>query len=189
MIKPFNIQVLGIVGSPRLNGNTEILVDEVLSGAENVGASIEKVILNKLNINPCQACNTCYKTGKCMHNDDMNELLEKMDNSNLWVLGTPIYWWGPTAQFKAFLDRWYCPKHQDFKGKHVILVIPFEGGHHKYARHTIGILTDVLDYLSMELFETVLAPGVNKRGEVREKDDILKKAYKAGQEAIEMLKK
>jgi len=187
MVKLSNNQVLGIVGSPRRGGNTEILVDEVLSGAKDAGALIKKVILNELNINPCQACNSCYKTGKCMHNDDMLELLEKMEESDIWVLGTPIYWWGPTAQFKIFLDRWYCPKHQDFKGKRVILVIPFEGGHPKYARHTVGILTDVLDYLNMELLDTILAPGVVNRGAVREKSGIMKKAYDVGQKAIKML--
>ena len=187
MVKPIEIQVLGIVGSPRRGGNTEILVDEVLSGAEIAGALAEKIILNKLNINPCQACNSCYKTGQCMHDDDMPKLLEKMELSNLWVLGTPIYWWGPTAQFKAFLDRWYCPKHQDFKGKRVILAIPFEGGHPKYARHTVGILTDVLDYLNIELLDTILAPGVGKRGAVREKSVIMKKAYDVGKKAVEKL--
>ncbi|MFX1418114.1 MAG: flavodoxin family protein [Promethearchaeota archaeon] len=188
MVNPSKFRVLGIVGSPRKGGNTEILVDEILSGAEESGALIEKVILNKLNINPCQACNSCYKTGKCMHNDDMTELLIKMEHNDVWVLGTPIYWWGPTAQFKTFLDRWYCPQHKTFKGKYVILAIPFEGGHSNYARHTVGLFKDVLDYLSMELLEVVLAPGVGKRGAVREKDDILKKAYNTGQKAIEKLK-
>ena len=182
------MQVLGIVGSPRIGGNTEILVDEVLSGAKEAGASIEKVILNKLNINPCQACNSCYKTGQCVQNDDMFDLLEKMVLSQVWVLGTPIYWWGPTAQFKAFLDRWYCPKHQDFKGKRVILVIPLGGGHPKYARHTVGILTDVLDYLNMELFETVLAPGFSSRGSVRNDIKLLTKAHNTGKEIIEASK-
>lgn len=176
--------VLGIVGSPRRGGNTEILVDEVLKGAEESGALIEKIILNELNIKPCQACNSCYKTGKCIQNDDMIPLQEKMKESKVWVLGTPIYWWGPTAQFKAFLDRWYSPIHEEFKDKQVILVIPLEGGHEKYARHTVGIFTDVLQYLSMHLFETILAPGVGRRGEVRKRDEIIKKAYKAGLEII-----
>lgn len=187
MVKGSRIQALGIIGSPRQGGNTEILIDEILSGAENLGAQTEKVILNKLNINPCQACNSCEKTGKCMHNDDMHELLEKMELSDLWILGTPIYWWGPTAQFKLFLDRWYCPQHQNFKGKHVILAIPFGGEHNKYARHTVGLLTDVLNYLSMKLVEIILAPGMNNRGAVRERKNILEKAYKAGQKAIQMI--
>ena len=186
MGKNSKIQVLGIVGSPRRGGNTEILIDEVLAGAEEAGALIEKVILNELNINPCQACNNCYKTGQCIQNDDMLELLEKMELSDLWILGTPIYWWGPTAQFKAFLDRWYCPKHQNFKGKRVILVIPFEGGHEKYARHTIGIFTDVLDYLNMELVTTILAPGFSGRGEVRKDSKLLTEAYESGRKGIEI---
>ena len=179
------MRILGIVGSPRIGGNTEILVDQVLAGAEEAGGFIEKVILNKLNINPCQACNSCYKIGQCVQKDDMIPLLEKMELSEIWVLGTPIYWWGPTAQFKAFLDRWYCPKHQEFKGKRVILVIPLGGGHERYARHTVGLLTDVLNYLNMELVETVLAPGFNRRGEVKNNTNLLTKAYNAGRNAIQ----
>ncbi len=174
------MHVLGIVGSPRLGGNTDSLVDEVLAGAEEAGASTEKVILNKLNIKPCQACNVCYKTGKCAQKDDMADLLDKMLQSDLWILGTPIYWWGPTAQFKAFLDRWYHPKHQKFKGKRVILVIPLGGGNERYARHTVGLLEDVFNYLNIELIETILAPGYNRRGEVKNNSDLVKKAHDAG---------
>ncbi|MFX1344427.1 MAG: flavodoxin family protein [Promethearchaeota archaeon] len=176
--------VLGIIGSPRIGGNTDILVNEILTGAEEAGALTEKIYLNKLEIKPCQACNTCYKTGHCAQKDDMEPLLEKMEKSDLWILGTPIYWWGPTAQFKAFLDRWYHPKHQEFKGKKVIIVIPLGGGHERYARHTIGIFEDVLNYLSIDLVETVLAPGFNRRGEVKNNENLLKKAHNCGLEAI-----
>ncbi|MFX0009443.1 MAG: flavodoxin family protein [Candidatus Hermodarchaeota archaeon] len=180
MVPNYKFSVLGIVGSPRKRGNTDILVDEVLSGAKEAGAYTEKVLLNSLNIKPCQACNSCYKTGNCIQNDDMSMLLEKMENSDIWVLGTPIYWWGPTAQFKAFLDRWYHPKHQGFKKKQVILVIPLGGGHERYARHTIGMFEDILNYLSIVLYEKIIAPGFNKRGEILNNPNILKKAYESG---------
>jgi multimeric flavodoxin WrbA len=120
-----------------------------------------------------------------VHKDDMPILLDKMVQSDVWILGTPIYWWGPTAQFKTFLDRWYHPKHQSFKGKRVILVIPLGGGHERYARHTTGLLTDVLNYLSIDLVETILAPGINGRGEVSNNSTLMKKALKAGKEAME----
>ena len=179
-------RVLGIVGSPRRRGNTETLVDEVLRGAEEAGALVEKVILSKLDIGPCRACNACRKTGECVQRDDMPALLEQMERSQVWVLGTPIYWWGPTAQFKAFIDRWYGAGHiLTFKGRRVILIIPLEDTDVGTARHTIGMLTDVLDYLKMELFTTVVAPGVLHRGEVREHLDVLARARRAGQEAIE----
>ena len=99
-------RALGIVGSPRRGGNTETLVDAVLAGAAEAGAQVEKVILDELDVRPCRACNACRKTGACVQQDDMAGLLEQMQRSDVWVLGTPVYWWGPTAQFKAFLDRW-----------------------------------------------------------------------------------
>ncbi|MFX1316456.1 MAG: flavodoxin family protein [Promethearchaeota archaeon] len=181
------LHVLGIVGSPRRGGNTEVLVDKVLSGVEKAGALYEKVILNELNINPCQACDSCYKTGNCIQKDDMVKLQRKMEKSRIWILGTPIYWWGPTAQFKTFLDRWYSPIHKNFKGKRIILIIPFEGGHERYARHTVGMLKDIFDYLKMDLFETILAPGVNNRGAVSKNTDLMGKAFKVGREIIENL--
>ncbi|NIN64209.1 MAG: flavodoxin family protein, partial [Anaerolineae bacterium] len=84
-------RMLGFVGSPRRGGNTDILVDEVLRGAEEAGALVEKVTLTKLDIAPCRACDTCRKTGQCAQRDDMPALLEKMYHSQAWVLGTPIY--------------------------------------------------------------------------------------------------
>ena len=181
-------RVLGIVGSPRRRGNTETLVDEVLRGAEEAGALVEKVILSELGIGPCRACDACLKTGECEQRDGMPTLLEQMERSQVWVLGTPIYWWGPTAQFKAFIDRWRpagAGRIVTFKGRRVILIIPLEDTDAGTARHTIGMLTDMLDYLKMELFTTVVAPGVLHRGEVREHPDVLAQARRAGQEAVE----
>ena len=85
-------RVLGIVGSPRRGGNTEILVDTVLRGAEEAGALTEKVILNNLEIAPCQACDVaCEETGECIQQDDMVKVVEQMQRSEIWVLGTPVY--------------------------------------------------------------------------------------------------
>jgi len=182
-------QVLGIVGSPRHGGNTEILVDEVLRGAEEAGAQAEKVILSKLDIGPCRGCDGCRKNGTCVQQDDMPALLKQMERSQVWVLGTPVYWWGPTAQFKAFLDRWYgvqCGANRGamFEGQRTILVIPLEDTYEDTARHTTGMLQDVMAYLKMEHFATILATGVLDRGEVREHPDVLAKAHRAGREAI-----
>lgn len=181
-VKESTHKILGIVGSPRRGGNTEILIDEVLRGAEEAGAVTEKVILNELDISPCQACNTCQKTNKCAQEDDMLILLDKMEHSHVWVLGTPVYWWGPTAQFKTFLDRWYGARNVTFEGRQVILVIPLGGGA-SFARHTVGILTDVLHYLKIELLATVLAPGAGSLGAVRSRPDVLAEARRAGQKA------
>ena len=180
--------VLGIVGSPRRGGNTEILVDEVLSGAVEAGAVVEKIILSEFDIAPCQGCDACYKLGDCVQQDDMQMLFEKMKQSQVWVLGTPVYYYGPTAQFKTFLDRWYGADHGGivtFKGKWTILAIPLEDKNQTSARHTAGMLEGALAWLKMELFATIVAPGADKPGDVRKYPHILSDARVAGKEVIE----
>ncbi len=181
-------RVLGIVGSPRRNGNTEILVDEILRGAAKAGALVEKVILTSLELSPCRACDACMGTGQCVQGDDMPQLLAQMQASRVWVLGTPVYWNGPSAQFKTFVDRWYSTQKGsvvDFRGRRVILAIPLEDPDPRGARHTVGMLTDALEWLQAEIFATILAPGVLDRGAVRQHPEILEAARQAGRRAIE----
>jgi multimeric flavodoxin WrbA len=172
--------ILGIVGSPRRGANTETLVDSVLAGAEECGAISTKVILPELKIEPCQACNKCQRDGSCIHEDDMNSILQLMEKSDIWVLGTPIYWWGPSAQFKAFIDRWYGVDQRIFQGKQVILTIPMGGNNEHYARHTIGMFQDICNYLGMICVEAVVASGMTGRRSAQEKTCLLETAKEAG---------
>jgi multimeric flavodoxin WrbA len=178
-------RVLGIVGSPRRGGNTEILVDEVLEGAKKAGARVEKVILSELSIAPCRGCDACADIRRCVQQDDFRGVLERMKKSQVWVLGTPVYWWGPSAQFKAFLDRWYSfGQSGEFEGRRAIIVAPMGDENAAVARHTVGMLADSLQYLQIELFTTVLAPGVVGVGAVRAQPDMLAAARRAGEGAV-----
>jgi NAD(P)H-dependent FMN reductase len=177
-------RALGIVGSPRRSGNTEILVDEALRGAQEAGAHVERVILSELDVAPCQACGRCLSTGECAQRDDAPTLLEQMRRSQVWVLGTPVYWSGPSAQFKAFLDRWYGARRVAFEEPRAILVVPMGEPATGYADCTVQTVRTALAYLEVELFATVLAPGVWELGEVREHPDVLEAAYRAGWEAV-----
>lgn len=180
------VRVLGVVGSPRRQGNTEILVDEVLVGAQAAGAQTEKVILTELKIAPCRGCDTCQTTGKCAQQDDMPALLDKMNRSQVWVLGTPIYWWGPTAQFKAFMDRWYGANEETFKGRQIILVIPMGASDATPAQYILGMFETGLG--KKRIFATILAPGVHRKGAVRAKKDVMAEARAAGQRVTETVR-
>ncbi len=175
---------MGISGSPRRKGNTDTLVSEILSGAEEAGASTSMVILDELDIRPCKGCFACSKTYKCIQKDDMNEIAVQMQQSQFWVLGTPIYWWGPTAQFKAFLDRWVSISRETFSGKTVILAIPMGGGSESYAHHTVAMLEDVFHYLNMNHVSTILAPGSNRRDAVSKSSSLMKRAHAIGTEIL-----
>ncbi len=102
------IKVLGIAGSPRQNGNTALLLQEALRGAEESGAVTEKIILCKRNINPCTACGGCSKTGKCVIGDAMDQLYKKTLAAHGIIISAPIYFNSVNAQTKAFIDRFQC---------------------------------------------------------------------------------
>ena len=176
-------RVLGIVGSPRRGGNTEVLVDEILRGAQEAGAHVEKVVLVERSIAPCRGCDSCAETHVCAQEDDMPALMDQMRQSDVWVLGTPVYWWGPSAQFKAFLDRWYSASESLFKGRRVVLVVPMGDTDSATGRHVVGMMEDALGYVEAELFATVLATGVNKKGEVRGNPELMSTANATGRNA------
>jgi multimeric flavodoxin WrbA len=178
-------KVIGIVGSPRQGGNTDILVEEVLAGAREAGTRVEKVILNDLKIGYCQGCNRCIEAGKCYQEDDMPLLLKKMQESDVWVLGTPVYWWGPSAQFKTFLDRWYGARRiVRFRDKQVILAIPLGDTNNDTARHLLGMLQDSFDYLKMKIFASIVALGAYQLGAVRDQKSVMNAARNAGSDII-----
>ncbi|MHA1433620.1 MAG: flavodoxin family protein [Candidatus Heimdallarchaeota archaeon] len=176
------IKVLGIIGSPRRNGNTETIVDKVLEGAKEAGAEIDKVILNELEISPCQACDACSGSGICQFNDGMDLVNEKMKESSIFVYGTPVYYWGPTAQFKVFMDRCLATSKLGLiKGKKVILVVPL-GGSLNIARHTVGMINDSVSYQNAEIVAEIISPNTGETKDLRK--EILAKAYQAGKDVM-----
>jgi len=182
--------VIAFVGSPRSGGNTDILVDEILSGAREAGATTTKVMLNDLTINPCKACYSCRPGGVCAQDDDMTGLYEKMREADVWVIGTPVYWWGPSAQLKAFVDRWFAKagekeeQERIFKGRRIVLAIPMGDTNPETGRHIVGMFTDALNYVGAELFDTVFAPGAYNAGDVRDQAETMAKARAAGEAAV-----
>jgi len=178
--------ILGIVGSPRRGANTETLVDSVLAGATEFGATATKVVLSEFNLAPCQACDKCQREGSCIHDDDMHELVELMKMSDIWVLGTPIYWWGPSAQVKVFIDRWYGVDPRIFQGKQIILTIPMGGKNGHFARHTIGMFKDICNYLGMTCIETIVATGMRETNSVRESAHMLESARAIGMRIVDI---
>jgi multimeric flavodoxin WrbA len=103
------MKVLGLNASPRKGANTATLMAAVLKGAASKGAETRLVNLNELNIKGCQGCEACKKDlGKCFQKDDLSPLLKEMAACDAVVLGTPIYYYHVSAQFKALIDRLYC---------------------------------------------------------------------------------
>ncbi|AEH07394.1 flavodoxin family protein [Methanothermococcus okinawensis] len=99
------MKIIGICGSPRKNGNTSFLVKEALKAAEEEGVKTEYVSLYDKELNPCIACDVCKQEGKCVIMDDINEILEKMEEADGIIIGSPVYFGGVSAQTKMLFDR------------------------------------------------------------------------------------
>ena len=177
-------RILGVVGSPRKKGNTHVLVSRILDGAREQGALTETLFLNDLHIRECDGCYVCWKGKKCSKKDDMNKVYPKIMSSDVIIFGTPVYWYGPTALMKGFVDRFVyfnCPENRaKIRGKSAVIAVPFEEENPRTAQLLVQFFKKSLQYLEMNLIGKILVPGVGKRGDILAKEDLLEKGYKLG---------
>jgi arsenate reductase len=100
------VLILGLMGSPRKKGNTDLLLDAFLEGARSKGAVVSKIDVSSRHIEPCRGCRYCEKKGYCIQQkDDMEEMNYLLRRADVVVLATPIFFYGPSAQMKALIDR------------------------------------------------------------------------------------
>ena len=177
-------KVLGVVGSPRREGNTHILVSKILEGAKEAGASTELILLNDLRIQECDGCHVCWEEQPCCKDDDMNDLYPRIVESDVIVLGTPVYWYGPTALMKGFIDRmvfFNCPENREkIRGLSAVITVPFEEESLETAMPVVEFFEKCFKYLQVRLIGKIIVPGVSGKGEVNQKEEYLCKAYELG---------
>ncbi|MCM1086667.1 MAG: flavodoxin family protein [Muribaculaceae bacterium] len=102
-------KVLLINGSPNEQGCTYTALNEIAGTLSQNGVESEILYLGKKPIAGCIACGKCYQSGRCVFGDKVNEVLEKLDEYDGIVVGSPVYYAGPAGQLCAFLDRlFYC---------------------------------------------------------------------------------
>jgi len=180
--------IIAIMGSPRKNGNTHLLLSKILEGVQEVGGSGEMIFLIDKKINDCDGCHSCWKGNHCSKNDDMNDLYLKINKSDVIIFGTPVYWYGPTALMKAFIDRFVyynCPENRKLlEGKSAIIVIPFEEEKKETALPLVQMFEKSFKYLEISLIEKLIVPGVYHKGDVLKLEAIMENAYKIGTKIV-----
>ena len=176
------------MGSPRKNGNSSTLAQNVIAGAKSAGATIDSYYLHEMNINPCDACEACRKndSGDCVIDDDMQELYTKLREADALVIATPIYYFTISAQTKLFIDRWYAlgeGKTTVFSGKQIGITLtyedtdPFTSG----AVNALRTFQDIFDYLGARIVGMIYGRA-SDAGEIKTNKDLMDRAYKLGQE-------
>lgn len=111
--------ILILSGSPRKQGNSDLLCDEFARGATEAGNIVEKVFLREKKIGYCTACYYCRDhAGVCAIKDDMSQILERMHLADVIVLASPVYFYSIDAQMKTVIDRtlaqWTKLKDKEF---------------------------------------------------------------------------
>jgi len=98
-------KVLVLSSSPRKGGNSDILCDQFMQGADESGHAVEKIFLRDKDIQYCVACYACRGKGDCCQKDDMQDILTKMIAADVIVMASPVYFYTIDAQMKTLIDR------------------------------------------------------------------------------------
>lgn len=173
-------RIVVLSGSPRKNGNTELLVNSFVEGA-GIHNEVEVISIREYKVNYCIGCNACRNNSekKCFQNDDMKIVFDKLSNADILVIASPVYFYGISAQLKAMIDRFHSPERNGIgiNGLALLLV----------GADTIPNLFDsiksqyqlTLEYFHLKDYGMVLVRGAEDKGDVRNTDG-LKEAYELG---------
>ncbi len=160
-----------LFGSPRKDGNTIQLATAVSDALKGKGGNVRMLYLNDLNVRPCQACMKCLKKGGCKINDDMKDIRKYILESDLIVYATPIYWYGPSTQLKAVMDRSLAFMDEQFnsriKGKKAITLITYADDGAEASEPILGMFRKTFALLGLEWAGSVEADGCKDKGTVK----------------------
>jgi multimeric flavodoxin WrbA len=178
-------KVVAFLGSPRPRGNTDTLAECVLEGAQEVGCETRSFALRSLKVHPCTGCGYCWRRGKpCIFEDDGALLYEAMAGSDVFLFATPVYWYGPTAIMKAFLDRLVVfnkPEGRPLvKGKAALLVSAWEEKGMKAVEPLVRLFELGFEYLELRFEGSLLFDELGPKDAVVDRPGALESARALG---------
>lgn len=175
-------KILILSGSPRRNGNSDILCDEFMRGALEAGHEVEKISIAQKNIGYCRGCYACKDTGVCAVKDDMAEVLQKMIDADVLVLASPVYFYSIDAQLKAVIDRTVA-RWLEVKDKEFYYIITAADTENVSAETTLACFRGYADCVEGAVEKGVVyGMGAYEKGEIRSSNAMLD-AYNFGKNA------
>jgi len=187
------MKVLGIMGSPRRQSNTEMLLDKALEGAREAGAEVEKVLISKLKISPCLEIYACFKDGNCTIKDDMQPLYKKLLEADHIIFASPIFFYGVTSQAKAVIDRCqalWARRHvlgmgkEDKRERRGLFISVGATRGEKLFDGAILTVKYFFDAIGVMYFGDLLVRGIDNKGQIKENPAALDDAFRLGQELV-----
>lgn len=182
------MKILGIMSSPRIKGNTDLLLEEALKGAQSQGAETEKLLIHNLKISGCLEIYACLKDGNCVIKDDMYNIYPKLLGADRIIIASPMFFYGVTAQLKAIIDRsqatWarkYILKQEmpDSSRKGAFIAVGATQGEKLFEGSTLTIKY-FFQAINVKYAGELLIRGIDKKGEIKDHPTALKDAYELG---------
>ena len=182
------MKVLGILGTPRRGGNSEILLQAFLEGAAAGGAEVEEIRLRELKISPCQEIYHCLKDGTCPIQDDMQGLYDKLVAAEVVALASPVFFYSVSAQAKAMIDR-----TQALWSRRYVVKKDFPGGNRQGVLLAVGATRGRLlfvgprltakyffDAINVSYAAEILVRGADEKGAILRQPEVLDRARDLG---------
>ncbi len=162
------MKILVLTGSPRKNGNSNLLAERFMAGAVESGHSVTRFDAAHSEVHPCIACNSCGMDGPCVFKDDFETVREHIIPADMVVFSTPMYYFGISAQLKAVIDRFYAINGRIHVPKRAALLMTYANTAPSQAAPIAAHYEVLLDYLGWRDAGRVIAPGVWPEGSVRD---------------------
>jgi multimeric flavodoxin WrbA len=175
------------MGSPRIGGNTDLLLDAALKGAQCAGAKTAKILAVKLKIAPCKECYRCYRDGNCSLHDDMDALYPKLAAADRVILASPMFFYSLPAQTKALIDRCqalyarrYILKQEPAPGrKGAFIAVGATKGKTLFDGSRL-VVKYFFDAIGVVYTDELLVRSVDKKGEIKTHPTALTDAFELG---------
>ncbi|SCH68915.1 flavodoxin family protein [Romboutsia sp. 1001713B170207_170306_H8] len=162
--------ILVITGSPRKKGNSDLVADAFISGARKVGHIVKKEQAAFLNIKPCQSCRQCFQNKKaCCMDDDFNKIAPLIEDADIVVFSTPLYWFSFPSQLKMLIDKFYpfSIGKRSLKGKECAILVCGEDINDSAFDGILDSYDLIVDYLNWMDIGKLYFKGLNEKGDIK----------------------
>ena len=185
------MRLLGVTGSPRRGGNTDILLAGLMRGAKEQGAITKTIILHDLEIAACHHCDYCYQAGLCHISDDMQMVYDELAYADRIIMVSPVQFMSVTGEMKIMIDR--C--QAIWARKYILNIAPLEpvkdrqgffisvGARKadKLFEPSLAVIKSFFHVMNVRYAGGLLIPGIDEKGGITKCPDVIKEAVAAGQ--------
>ncbi|MDO8282375.1 MAG: flavodoxin family protein [Thermodesulfovibrionia bacterium] len=188
------MKVIAFLGSPRVKGNSELMLNEAIRAIEGEGHTVTVFRPSRMKISPCLNCGGCNEAGICAVDDDMEKVYRAIRGGERFIIASPVFFFGLTAQVKALIDRcqsFWCEKYllkrpipEGENGRKGLLMLV--GGMKKEIGFKCCDATATAFFRTINVPEhdVLCYPQVDAKGAITSHPTALKDAFEAGKRLV-----